>query len=75
MGGGGRNIRQRRRQRPRRSLVVPAAGRRRHSKKPNFEFRTQTLFYPSKSVHVDGGVNGEVSFILRNILRNMINKI
>ncbi len=27
-------------------------------------FRNQ---YPSKSIHVDGGVNGEVSFILRNM--------
>src|SRR5690606_4773224 len=23
--------------------------------------------YPTKSIHVDGGVNGEVSFILRNM--------
>jgi pentose-5-phosphate-3-epimerase len=28
------------------------------------QFRTK---YPSKSIHVDGGVNGEVSFILRNM--------
>ena len=28
------------------------------------KFRRQ---YPSKSIHVDGGVNGEVSFILRNL--------
>ena len=28
------------------------------------QFRKQ---YPSKSIHVDGGVNGEVSFILRNM--------
>jgi pentose-5-phosphate-3-epimerase len=28
------------------------------------EFRRR---YPSKNIHVDGGVNGEVSFILRNI--------
>jgi len=36
--------------------------------KINFEkirkFRKQ---YPIKSIHVDGGVNGEVSFILRNM--------
>ncbi len=36
--------------------------------KINFEkirkFRSK---YPSKSIHVDGGVNGEVSFILRNM--------
>lgn len=36
--------------------------------KVNFDkirkFRTQ---FPSKSIHVDGGVNGEVSFILRNM--------
>lgn len=28
------------------------------------QFRTK---YPNKSIHVDGGVNGEVSFILRNM--------
>lgn len=34
----------------------------------NFEkIRTFKNQYPAKSVHVDGGVNGEVSFILRNM--------
>lgn len=31
------------------------------------KIRTFKKKYPSKSVHVDGGVNGEVSFILRNM--------
>lgn len=34
----------------------------------NFEkIRTFKNKYPAKSIHVDGGVNGEVSFILRNM--------
>jgi len=36
--------------------------------KENFKkIRTFRKRYPSKSIHVDGGVNGEVSFILRNM--------
>lgn len=36
--------------------------------KINFEkIRRFRKLYPSKSIHVDGGVNGEVSFILRNM--------
>lgn len=36
--------------------------------KINFEkIRKFRSLYPSKSIHVDGGVNGEVSFILRNM--------
>lgn len=31
------------------------------------KIRSFKKHYPSKSVHVDGGVNGEVSFILRNM--------
>lgn len=31
------------------------------------KIRTFKANYPSKSIHVDGGVNGEVSFILRNM--------
>lgn len=31
------------------------------------KIRTFKKKYPAKSVHVDGGVNGEVSFILRNL--------
>lgn len=34
----------------------------------NFQkIRTYRKLFPSKSIHVDGGVNGEVSFILRNM--------
>jgi CBS-domain-containing membrane protein len=36
--------------------------------KENFKkIRTFRKRYPNKSIHVDGGVNGEVSFILRNM--------
>lgn len=36
--------------------------------KTNFDkIRQFKKSYPSKSIHVDGGVNGEVSFILRNM--------
>ena len=36
--------------------------------KVNFKkIRTFRKRYPNKSIHVDGGVNGEVSFILRNM--------
>ena len=36
--------------------------------KENFKkIRTFRRRYPNKSIHVDGGVNGEVSFILRNM--------
>ena len=36
--------------------------------KENFKkIRTFRKRYPDKSIHVDGGVNGEVSFILRNM--------
>ena len=36
--------------------------------KDNFKkIRTFRKRYPNKSIHVDGGVNGEVSFILRNM--------
>jgi ribulose-phosphate 3-epimerase len=31
------------------------------------KIRTFKKLFPSKSIHVDGGVNGEVSFILRNM--------
>ena len=32
-----------------------------------YKIRNFRKKYPSKSIHVDGGVNGEVSFILRNL--------
>jgi len=36
--------------------------------KTNFDkIRNFRMRFPSKSIHVDGGVNGEVSFILRNM--------